>query len=106
MADNRTWKTAGVSPLSPSFTVASPTDTRVQINDPVGRFGLKHSPDPRFTADTDNATVHAKTGYPMCIPRTDPAVADDPLCPKVNRPLDAAGNPIGGFTMPPQPAPR
>ncbi|HSB81313.1 MAG TPA: hypothetical protein VLM91_21240, partial [Candidatus Methylomirabilis sp.] len=85
--------------------VASATDTRVQINDPVGRFGLQHSPDPRFTADTDNATVHAKTGYPMCIPRTDPAVADDSLCPKANRPLDAAGNPTGNFSMPPQPAP-
>ena len=64
-----------------------------------------HSPDPRFTADTDYATIHAKTGYPMCIPRSDPAVADDPQCPKGNRPLDAGGNPIGNFTTPPQPTP-
>lgn len=84
---------------------ASPTDARVQINDPVGRFGLQHSPDPRFTADTDYATVHAKTGYPMCVPRSDPAAADDPECPKANRPLDAGGNPVGNFTMPPQPDP-
>jgi hypothetical protein len=82
--------------------VSAPTDTRVVINDPVGRFGIRHSPDPRFTADTDNATIHAKTGYPMCIPRTDPAKADDALCPQANRPLDAAGNPIGNFTMPAQ----
>jgi hypothetical protein len=85
--------------------VSAPTDARVQINDPVGRFGLQHSPDPRFTADTDYATIHAKTGYPMCIPRTDPAAADDELCPKVNRPLDAGGNPVGNYTMPPQPVP-
>jgi hypothetical protein len=61
---------------------------RVQMNDPVGRFGLPHSPDPRFTADTNNPTMHAATGYPICVPRTDPILADDPLCPKGNRPLN------------------
>ena len=73
----------------------------VQINDPVvpgltdskgnptGRFSAGQSPDPRFSADQDNPTIHAATGYPMCIPRTDPRVAggDDPLCPQLNRPL-------------------
>ena len=75
----------------------------VQINDPVvpgltdskgnptGRFSAGQSPDPRFSADQDNPTIHAATGYPMCIPRTDPRVAggDDPLCPQANRPLAA-----------------
>ncbi len=64
---------------------------RVQLNDPTGRYGRVVSPDPRFTVDADNPTVAAGTGFPMCIPRTDPAVADDPLCPQANRPGDGAG---------------
>jgi hypothetical protein len=58
----------------------------LQINDPNGRFGLPHSPDRRFQVDDENPTIHAATGYPMCVPRTDPATADDPLCPQRNRP--------------------
>jgi hypothetical protein len=80
-------------------------DARVRINDPVGRFGLKHGGlgclvlgtcnveeshyDQRFTADTDNPTIHAATGFPMCIPRAYPFGADgdtDALCPQQNRP--------------------
>jgi hypothetical protein len=71
----------------------------VQLNDPkipglhdsagadTGRFSNGQSPDNRFSVDQDNPTVHAATGYPMCIPRTDPTVKDDPLCPQKNRPL-------------------
>ncbi len=33
--------------------------------------------------------MHAKTGYPVCIPRSDPGITDDPLCPQANRPLGA-----------------
>jgi Fibronectin type III domain len=62
------------------------TPAIVQINDPNGRFGRVQSPDPRFSVDDANPTVHAATGYPMCVPRTDPATADDPLCPQANRP--------------------
>jgi hypothetical protein len=58
----------------------------VEINDPSGRFGREQSPDKRFSVDDANPTVHAGTGYPMCVPRTDPASADDPLCPQQNRP--------------------
>jgi hypothetical protein len=66
----------------------SVTPAIVQINDPKGRFGKVHSPDSRFSVDDANPTIHAGTGYPMCVPRTDPAVAggDDPLCPQANRP--------------------
>ena len=64
---------------------------RVQLNDPGGRFGRAVSADPRFTVDADNPTVAAATGFPMCIPRTDPAVADDARCPQANRPGDGAG---------------
>lgn len=61
--------------------------SRVIINDPIGRNGLKHSPDQRFSIDVNNTTVHAGTGYPMCIPRVAPPAAD-PLCPILNRPLN------------------
>jgi hypothetical protein len=57
--------------------------TIIQINDPNGRFGRAQSPDPRFSVDDANPTIHAATGYPMCVPRT---VGDDPLCPQKNRP--------------------
>jgi hypothetical protein len=67
-------------------TGSSATPAIVQINDPKGRFGRAQSPDPRFSVDDANPTVHAGTGYPMCVPRSDPAIADDPLCPQANRP--------------------
>lgn len=57
---------------------------RLRLNDPKGRFGLADSPDERFTADLDNPTVHAATGYPVCIPRADND--GDPRCPMKNRP--------------------
>jgi len=72
---------------------ASNPGTRVRINDPSGRYGRVMSPDKRFTVDPDNPTIASETGYPMCFPRTDPAVADDPLCPQGNRPQVLAGNP-------------
>jgi hypothetical protein len=59
----------------------------VEINDPNGRFGRAQSPDERFSVDDANPTVHAGTGFPMCVPRTDPSVEDDPLCPQQNRPV-------------------
>jgi hypothetical protein len=70
------------------------TGQRVRLNDPVGRFGRITSPDVRFTIDEENPTVRATTGYPMCIPRTDPAAQDDWLCPQGNRPRDPT---TGGF---------
>ncbi|WP_455924577.1 hypothetical protein [Pseudomonas putida] len=57
--------------------------TVIQINDPNGRFGRAQSPDPRFSVDDANPTIHAATGYPMCVPRT---AGDDALCPEKNRP--------------------
>jgi hypothetical protein len=67
------------------------TGTRVRINDPQGRYGRVNTPDARFTVDSDNPTIQAGTGFPMCFPRTDPAVSDDPLCPQGNRPQAIAG---------------
>ena len=67
-----------------------PAQTRLQLNDARGRFSKGQSADTRFNADDENPTIRASTGYPMCVPRTDPSRADDPLCPKRNRPLAPA----------------
>lgn len=36
--------------------------------------------------------------YPLCVPRTNPATQDDPLCPKKNRPI-SGGAPATKFTF-------
>jgi hypothetical protein len=64
---------------------------RLQLNDGRGRFSKGQTPDGRFNADDENATMRAATGYPMCIPRQDPASSDDAECPQRNRPLAAKG---------------
>jgi hypothetical protein len=79
------------------------TGARVVMNDPAGKFGRARTPDARFTIDEDNPTVRAETAYPMCVPRTDPASQDDPLCPQVNRPTGGDGNYLTVFTMDPLP---
>jgi hypothetical protein len=96
------------------------TGTIVEINDPLGRYGFAHSPDPRFTADTDNPTVTSGNGYPMGIPTVAPP-AIDPDRPIYNRPLNPAagvttpfpheprmqvGAPLMSFTMPAKSAPN
>lgn len=96
------WLYVGGSPNAAGVTACSATNgTKIEINDPIGRYGIAHSPDPRFSADVNNTTVHAGTGYPMCIPRVAPPSVD-PLCPLANRPAngdarlitDGQGNPI------------
>ena len=54
--------------------------------------------DARFSVDDANPTIHAGTGYPMCIPRTDPTAQDDPLCPQQNRPNRVSVT-VGGATV-------
>jgi hypothetical protein len=92
----------------PNCVAGLPTCTgaRVQINDPIGRFGIAHTPDIRFQIDEENPTVTAQTGFPMCIPRVAPTASGfDPLCPETNRPRDpATGNYLSVFTFPPPPA--
>ncbi len=56
-----------------------------------GGSAAPDSADPRFTVDTAAASVAAVTGFPMCIPRSSPHVADDPQCPQGNRPADFTG---------------
>jgi hypothetical protein len=82
--------------------IGDPTSgQRVRVNDPLGRFGRASSPDPRFTIDEDNPNIRTETGYPMCVPRFDPAVKDDPDCPQGNRPADGLGGFQKIFTMNP-----
>ena len=101
----------------------APGVARVRINDSLGRFGKRHAGpgkcggdsncveqagfDVRFSPDTDNPTVRAATGFPMCVPRQNPFTQGvDPLCPQSNRPIapscpsfaDASGIPA----FPPQ----
>ncbi len=91
------------------------TGTLCEINDPVGRFGAVHSPDPRFSCDTENPTIVAASGYPVGIPIVAPPLID-PDRPAYNRPVNggpfgtdpfiAVGDPLRNFTMPAKAAPN
>ena len=97
---------------NPAGVICAPGDARLRLNDPKpdgevsGRYGLSNEeqfpvppgnpasppfnpadprfPDSRFTVDQDNPTVHALTGFPMCVPR--PRLPIDQECPDTNRP--------------------
>jgi len=75
------------------------TGTVIEINDPSGRYGFAHSPDPRWTVDPDNPSVAAGNGYPMCIPRIAPPKIDL-SCPLFNRPLNPSGAGQDPFLQP------
>jgi hypothetical protein len=82
--------------------------TRIQLNDPLnpaigtGRYGRAVTADGRFTVDQDNPTIRTETGYPMCIPRVNPASpVPDALCPQSNRPQ--VGNAAAACTAPATP---
>lgn len=81
--------------------------TRLRINDPNGVFAPPDPlADPRFMVDEANPTIHAGTGYPMCIPQAD-TVAEPQLsneCPTANRPV-VAGKPLTTFVMGDNPLP-
>jgi hypothetical protein len=73
--------------------VKDTTSARVRLNDPTGVYGWANSEgaksaiplDRRFSLDPDNSPVHARTGFPVCIPRS----VSDAKCPSINRPADA-----------------
>jgi hypothetical protein len=59
------------------------TGLMVRLNDPTGRYSVQQgrgcgagsdncTPDARFTGDPDNYTQTYSTGYPLCIPSTEP----------------------------------
>ncbi len=76
------------------------TGTVIEINDPLGRYGWAHSPDPRWSVDPDNPTIASGNGYPMCIPKFDPAKKIDLDCPIYNRPLNPSGAGQDPFLQP------
>jgi hypothetical protein len=103
MANNGEGVIAAIDYATGDITVGvAPNNTvRLKLNDPSGRYG-RPAPgqDTRFSVDSDNPTVLSSTGYPMCVPRSDPKVLDDPLCPAKNRPIDAILNkPLSKFAM-------
>ncbi|KAK0641923.1 hypothetical protein B0T16DRAFT_461946 [Cercophora newfieldiana] len=57
----------------------------VRISDPNGVFSVGYAGAPFMTADDQNPSITAFSGFPMCIPRN----ASDPLCPLSNRPSAA-----------------
>lgn len=59
--------------------VGGPT---VVLNDPNGVYSNGYPDNPAFTADDENPSITAFSGFPMCIPRS----TTDPLCPLTNRP--------------------
>jgi hypothetical protein len=98
-------------------TQAGPELATVRINDPTGMYGKPNAQkgagdvmDERFAVDPGNAPVTAATGFPMCLPATDPATASDPKCPTSNRPPVNAtnrsrftcGGPPASFALAPQ----
>jgi hypothetical protein len=88
-----------------SGSPTGPDMARIEINDPDGKYSqnnslraaISPSHDIRFSVDTENPTITAASGYPMCIPRTDPSITDDPECPMKNRPKP--GGPTGCRTF-------
>lgn len=59
----------------------------IRANDPNGIFGKAYTGRPFMTADDENPSITAFSGFPMCIPRS----ATDELCPPTNRPNKAQG---------------
>jgi hypothetical protein len=67
----------------------------VQINDPNGRFGRAQSRDPPLLGGRRQPDHPRRHRLPHVLPRTDPAVSVDVLCPQVNRPTTL--NPATGL---------
>lgn len=83
---------------NPDPTAGPQPVTHLRINDPNGVFApVDPLADPRFMVDEANPTIHAGTGYPMCIAQA--AIPDE--CPTANRPLGADGKPLTTFVMGP-----
>jgi hypothetical protein len=54
----------------------------LRINDPNAVYSAGYTNMPEFTADDENPSISAFSGFPMCVPRS----ATDPKCPQSNRP--------------------
>ncbi|KAJ7065480.1 hypothetical protein C8F01DRAFT_982165 [Mycena amicta] len=73
-------------------------NTECVLNDPIGRYGHPYTDFPLWTVDPDNPSIHASTGFPVCIPRN----TTDPECPLTNRAAILPSNPanLPASTMP------
>ncbi len=81
---------------NPDPAVPATQLTRIRINDPNGVFAPPDAgADERFMVDEANPTVHAGTGYPMCVAHAGAAGE----CPVANRPLGTDGKPLTTFVM-------
>lgn len=93
----------GIDPDGTIRVVANPDPaagaqpvTRVRINDPDGVYAPPDpTADPRFMVDSENPTILAGTGYPMCVVQG----AAPAECPATNRPTDADGKTLTTFVM-------
>ncbi|KAJ6529747.1 hypothetical protein B0H19DRAFT_1274139 [Mycena capillaripes] len=65
------------------------------LNDPLGTYGPAYTDYPLWTVDSQNPSVTASTGFPLCIPRN----STDADCPLTNRPIDGDGFYLTTFTF-------
>lgn len=74
--------------------------SRMRLNDPEGIYGPTPDPtkplllDQRFALDPGNSPVHARTGFPVCLPDS----ARPGLCPSSNRSNNASAANYRRFT--------
>lgn len=71
-----------VSGLSEDGGIQIQNGPKIRINDPNAKYSAGYTLLPFFTADDENPSISAFSGFPMCVPRS----ASDPLCPASNRP--------------------
>jgi hypothetical protein len=74
--------TGVVTSLSFDGAIRLDTGVTLRINDPNGVYSAGTTQLKEFTADDENPSVSAYSGFPMCVPRS----ANDPKCPASNRP--------------------
>ncbi|KAH6679259.1 hypothetical protein B0J14DRAFT_293938 [Halenospora varia] len=76
---------ASINPATGHFTVAAangPIDCI--LNDPTGFYtGIPYTAAPLWTVDPNNPSIHAQSGFPVCMPTSKNAAT----CPPTNRPV-------------------
>ncbi|KAK3936824.1 hypothetical protein QBC46DRAFT_452429 [Diplogelasinospora grovesii] len=85
-----------VSAVNFDGTMQIANGPKIRINDPNAVYSSGYTGRPFFTADDQNPSIAAFSGFPMCVPRS----SSDPLCPQTNRPNTAGGGKQGTFTAP------
>jgi hypothetical protein len=77
---------ASINAATGQFTVASTNGPlNCILNDPTGFYtGIPYTAAPLWTADPNNPSIHAQSGFPVCIPTSQNTVS----CPVKNRPVN------------------